>query len=188
MLDMTDQQLIEQYRRGQRRALEFLVSRYLQAVFRLACAYAKNNDEAEDITQETFIKAWKNLHKFRSDGSFKAWLLVMAKHTAIDYVRRQKTVPFSAFTNHDGENCLAETVLDQRPAAGEVFDQTVLGQELDRAKNSLLAKEREVLDRYHLSGLTFKAIGRLSGESLHTVKSRYRRALLKMRQLLHNHS
>lgn len=184
MTEISDQQLVWEYLHGDNQALEVLVSRHLDAVYAFVFGYVKSRSDAEDITQETFVKAWKNLVKFDQTKNFKTWLFAIAKNTAIDYCRRQKTVPFSAFDNETGDNYLAETLASQESLAGVVMDNTILGQAISSAVNKLLPKYKQVFLLRHEKELAFKEISEISGESVNTVKSRYRRSILKLKKLL----
>jgi len=83
-MDETDQQLIESYFDGDEAALAVLVNRYLKPVYNFAFRLTGNQADAEDVSQETFLKAWKNIKKFRADENFKAWILKIARNTAYD--------------------------------------------------------------------------------------------------------
>ena len=63
-----------------------------------------NQSEAEDITQEVFVKIWKNIKKFDQNRSFKPWIFQIAKNTSIDFLRKKKSIPFSKFENEEGGN------------------------------------------------------------------------------------
>ena len=90
MEEILDSELIKQYFKGDEKALDNLVQRYFKQVFFFAKTYVKNDAEAEDITQEVFVKAWKNLHKFEPEKKFKTWLFQITKNTCIDFLRKSK--------------------------------------------------------------------------------------------------
>jgi RNA polymerase sigma-70 factor (ECF subfamily) len=184
MAEISDQQLITRYFKGDQQALELLIGRYLALVYGSAYRYVKNSAEAEDIAQEVFIKMWKNLRRFDQTRNFKTWLLMITKYTAIDWCRRQKTVPFSDFDQADGDNLLAETLADSRPLASELFDGQLLAEQLNEAVDKLLPKYQAVFNSHHSDQLTFQEIAVTSGESINTIKSRYRRAIGYLRKLL----
>jgi RNA polymerase sigma factor (sigma-70 family) len=184
MSDLSDQQLIVQYFKGDRPALEVLIGRYLQTVYSFAYSYVKDSADAEDVTQEVFVKVWKNLQQFDQARSFKNWLLTITKYTAIDWCRKKKLIPFSEFDDPAGVNQLLETLADPRPLASDLFDGQNLADRLATALGKLLPKYQLVFALRHNEQLTFQEIAAVSGESINTVKSRYHRAVQQLRQLL----
>jgi RNA polymerase sigma-70 factor (ECF subfamily) len=184
MQDLTDEQLIEIYLKGNKKALELLISRYLKPIYNFVYKYVNNSHDAEDITQETFVKIWKNLKKFDQEKKFKAWIYQVARNTMIDFFRRRKTIPFSRFEDANGDNVLIETLADLNPLPLEIFEKKDWAQRLTAAIDQLSPKYRAVVSmRYH-EQLTLQEIAKILGEQLNTVKSRYRRALIELRRIL----
>jgi len=181
MLEIDDSQLIKRYLNGDARSLEFLIKKYLKPIYGFVFSYVKNGHEAEDITQETFVKVWKNLKKFKKEKNFKTWIFYIAKNTAIDYLRKKKAVPFSAFENADGNNFIEETIPDIRPSADQIVYQNQIESQILKATEKLSADHRKVLFMRYRDFLSFKEIAGILGESINTIKSRYRRALLALK-------
>lgn len=184
IMNRDDQQLITDYLEGDETALSFLVDRYLKDVYSFACHLTGNAAVAEDIAQESFVKVWKNIRKFRQGSNFKTWIFTITRNTAIDWLRKQKDIALSTFENIEGQNVLLETVADSNPLPDEL---------LVRAENiayvsSLLAqldtKYSEVLTLRYSSNMTFEEIGVALSRPLHTIKSQHRRALVMLRRLL----
>lgn len=92
-LDRTDSELIEAYRRGDVSAVETLVRRYLTRIRGLLYQLVIDRDDADDLTQEVFIHAIRNLHQFRGDGAFTTWLYRIAVNTARQSARRVRSRP-----------------------------------------------------------------------------------------------
>lgn len=184
MENRSDAQLITDYFEGKREALEVLISRYLKPVYGFIFNFVKDAGVAEDLTQEVFIKAWRRLKKFDRKKSFKPWIFKIARNAAIDFLRKKKAIPFSKFDNEDGENIILETIEDSVPLPGEIFDRENLARELEEAIEKLPHKQRAALYLHYQNYLTFEEIAEASGESVNTVKSRHRRAILELRKLL----
>ena len=94
-----DEQFISAYLEGDESALAFLVDKYLKNVYNFAFQLTKDRQAADDITQESFIKAWKYIRRYRHGSSFKTWLSAITRNTAIDWLRSRKELAFSIFDN-----------------------------------------------------------------------------------------
>ena len=184
MQDFSDQELIINYLKGDEKALEVLISRYLKPVYGFVYRFAGNEQDAEDITQETFVKVWGNIKKIDRQKSFKAWMFKIARNTAIDLLRKKKTVPFSRFDGEDGKNAIIESLADPGPLALEIFERKGLAQEIAAAISELPSKYRAVFSLRQDSELSFQEIAESLGEPINTVKSRYRRALIALKSIL----
>src|SRR5262249_47995045 len=132
----------------------------------------------------TFVKAWRSIKSYRQSASkFKTWLLRIARNTSIDFLRKKKHIPFSAF-NDDTQNLIAETIPDPAPLAEELFSKDEDSRALVHALGELSPPHREILLLYYTNDLTFEEMGELLGQPANTVKSRHRRAVLALRALL----
>lgn len=93
-MERDDKRLITDAIQGDDDAFAFLVQRHLSAVYNFAYHFA-GKEEADDIAQETFLKIWKNLKKFRPGENFKTWMFAIARNTAIDHMRKKRESVFS---------------------------------------------------------------------------------------------
>ncbi len=177
----SDEKLILSYIHGEERALEELIGRYLPLIYGFARKYTGNPDTAADIAQETFVKVWKNIRKFKTTEKFRPWVFTIAKNTALDWLRKREDLPLSVFEDKEtGELQLnfaeqtLETSIDTKNEAG-------------KAKNVLAGLPENyqiVISMHDEEELTFKEIAKALKEPLNTVKSRYRRAVLTARKEL----
>ncbi len=95
MPDRSDENLVTDYLKGDKKALEILIGRYLKPIYNFLYRYTGDVAEAEDITQEAFVRAWKNIRKFDRNKKFKTWIFGIAKNAAIDFLRKKKPILFS---------------------------------------------------------------------------------------------
>lgn len=184
MAEPNDQQLIVAFLHGNEQALGVLIGSYLKPIYNFVARYVGDGIEAEDLTQEIFVKMWRNLHKFNQAKSFKTWLYTIARNTALDYFKRNKTVLLSAFEDENGENVLLNRLADPSANLGEMFEQRELADYLRSAVARLTPKYQKVVNLHINEQLSFIEIARYLHESIDTVKSRYRRALLRLRDVL----
>ena len=198
MVVINDEKLIEQYLKGDEKSLEILIKKYIKPIYGFVYHYLGSASDAEDITQEVFVRAWRNLKKFdprksrcltlqsRQEKSFKAWIFKIAKNASIDFLKKKKTIPFSKFNDEKGGNLIIETFVDHSLPSDKIFERKNLGYTLIGAIEGLPSKYREVLfSRYH-NDLSFREIAELFREPLNTVKSRYHRAVKMLKKILIN--
>ncbi|MFA5991297.1 MAG: RNA polymerase sigma factor [Candidatus Doudnabacteria bacterium] len=183
MQELTDHQVIALAKKGDNAALETLVSRYLKLVYFFVYSYVKNSAIAEDVSQEVFIKLWKNLSKFDSSKEFRPWLYQIAKNTCLDYLKKKQTLNFAEFESVDGEQWLAQTIPDSAPGPALVTERALLGEQLMSALKQLSPKYAEIISQYHLEDLNFRQIAEKGRFSINTAKSRYRRAIAQLKEI-----
>jgi len=135
--------------------------------------------QAEDITQEVFVKVWKNIKKFDQNKDFKPWIFQIAKNTSIDYLRKKKSIPFSNFENEKGQNILVDNMA-QKPA--NLLENLSDKKTLSTAMQDLSEKEQKIINMRHQEGRSFKEIAEIYKESINTIKSRYRRTLANLKK------
>ncbi len=179
-----DEQLIADYLEGDEKALAILIDRYLSDAYTFAVKLTGDTQTAEDITQESFTKAWKNMRKFIPGNSFHGWLFSIIRNTAIDFLRKKKAVPFSVFeTTTNGDNVLVATLADAGPLPDELLARTEDARFLEMLLGQINPEYRQVLTLRNTSNMTFAEISKVIKRPLHTVKSQYRRGLVALRRL-----
>lgn len=176
MKNLDDRKLIESYLKGDEKSLETLIRFYLKPVYGFVLNFVNNPRDAEDIVQETFMRMWRNFKKFDfKKGNFKTWLFAIAKNAAIDFLRKKKSLPLSE---------VAETFVDPTPLPWELAEQRGLAQTAKTAMVNLSDRYRRVLSLRYEQVFTFQQIAKSLKESLNTVKSRHRQALIILKKLL----
>jgi len=178
--NLKDEELVKSYlNQGNEQALEILVKRYLPLIYDFCQYYTKNNkDLSEDITQETFVKIWRNLKKFDTSKNLKAWIFSIAKNTALDWLKKKSSISFSLLEN--------DVKMEFNQEVHEKLDQQNLARQLVLALDDIPESYNLIISlRYH-QDLTFREISEFLEEPLNTVKSRYRRGLSLLKKLLDN--
>lgn len=184
MTDFNDEQLVERYLKGDAQALEELIKKYSQIIFGFVYRYLQDVQETENITQEVFVRVWKNIKKYDCSKSFKTWIFTIAKNASLDQIKKKKNIPFSKFDNEEGDNFLTESLTDVSPLPDEILHQKDIADKLNGAINQLSNKYSVVLILHYYHQFTFKEISEILEEPLDTVKSRHRRGVIMLKNTL----
>jgi RNA polymerase sigma-70 factor (ECF subfamily) len=170
MEQLADEQLMILAKKGNEQALAALVQRYLSLVYNFTFRYVYSVRDAEDITQEVFIKVWKNLKKFDDSKTFRPWLYKIAKNTSLDWLKKKTDKSFATLPEYFIDN-LADNNLEK------VIINNGLQEELQEATENLSPISARIFSLHIKEQLTFSEISKKTRISINTVKSRYRRAL-----------
>ena len=183
-MERNDEQLIAAYLEGEERALDELVRRNMKIIYNFVFRFVGNVGDAEDITQEVFVKVWRHVKNFHAEANFRTWLFTIAHRTAIDWLRKRRRLVFSDMNSKDGEYVFEEMIADTEPLPDELFARAEDKTFVEALFMQLSPGYREVLYLHYYEELTFDAIGSILGKPLNTVKSQHRRALIAIRKLI----
>jgi len=162
----TDRELVEQCQRGRLDVYEHLVQRYRQRIFALAFSMLRNEQDAVEVAQDTFVRAWQNLGKFRSESSVYTWLYRITTNLCIDRARRRDRRPEVALTD-DAPEPVAAT-----PGPAAEAQHRELGRQIDAALAELSPEHRAVIQLREFEGLDYAEIAQAVGCNIGTVMSR----------------
>ncbi len=171
-----DQKLIQRFLTGDETALEILLKRYLSPVYNFLYQLTREQNSLDDLTQETFIKAWKNLSHFDQKKNFKTWLFPIAKKPAYDYLRKKKAVPFSFFSDAEGYNPL-ENIPTESILPDEILARKDLAKELEQKLNQLSPAYQLILRLRYQEDFSLQEIAKILNIPYNTVKSQHNRAI-----------
>lgn len=183
-MEKSDKYLVLDYLNGDETALNIIIKRHLKLVYNFAYRLTGNAQNSEDISQETFIKIWKNIKRCDPKQEFKTWLLAIAKNTSIDWLRKRKDFVFSDFETAEGKNLITDFLADQAPLSDKMAIQAEDKKFIGGLLNRLSLEDREIISLRYNNSLTFEKIGQILSRPLNTVKSRHRRALIFLRNLI----
>jgi RNA polymerase sigma-70 factor, ECF subfamily len=184
-----DTDLIRQAQRGDRAAFEALVRQYDQAVLKLAFHLTRSEQDAQDIYQEAFLKAYRHVGNFRFECSFYTWIYRIVTNLCLDHLRRKQTRKEDApvAVDSSGEEFdLLSNVADERSGASPERDlmRRELGKRIGMALNKLTPRERMVFELKHYQGLKLRTIGEMLNTTEETAKNTLFRATQKLRASL----
>jgi RNA polymerase sigma-70 factor, ECF subfamily len=181
-----DTVLVREAQRGSRSAFEELVRHYDQAVLRLAMHLTGSEQEAQDIYQEAFLKAYRNMGSFRFECSFYTWIYRIVSNLCLDHLRKRQVRKEDApvATDEEGRSYdLLEQVPDGR--AGADPERGLMNRELaariHRALERLSPRERMVFELKHYHGLKLRTVGEILHTTEETAKNTLFRATQKLR-------
>jgi len=185
----TEMDLIRDAQAGSRAAFDALVRQYEHQVLRLALHLTGSEQDAEDIYQEAFLKAYRYLNNFRFECSFYTWIYRIVTNLCLDQLRRRKTrrEDSAVVVDHSGDEIdLMASVSDDRAFSnpGKELDRKVLGQRIQVALETLTPRERMVFELKHYQGLRLRTIGEMLCTTEETAKNTLFRATKKLRSQL----
>jgi RNA polymerase sigma-70 factor, ECF subfamily len=181
-----DRELVERCQRGDVDAYGILVNRYRQRVYGLAYSMVRNEQDAVDLSQETFIKAWQAIRGFKKNASFYTWLYRIATNLCIDSVRkreRRPTVPLEETVDPDAD-VNVEVAPSNQPLPTDEVQRKELREQIDAALLELSAEHRAVVQLREFDGLDYAEIAKAVGCSIGTVMSRLHYARKHLQKLL----
>jgi RNA polymerase sigma-70 factor, ECF subfamily len=185
-----EQALVRRAQAGDRGAFEDLIRRYDRDVLRLALRLVHRPEDARDIYQESFLRVYRNLHRFRFECSFYTWLYRIVTNTALDHLRRRASRPEDQAPAPREPEADNQDFFDRQAASGATVnpEKWLLGEELgahiQAAMKKLSPRERMVFEMKHFQGMRLRAIGAMLGTSEETAKNSLFRATRKLRASL----
>lgn len=185
---LTDDQLILECRKGNKESFEMLVQRYHQRVYALAFRYMSNEDDAYDMSQEAFIKAYRALDKFKGNSSFGTWIYRITTNVCLDELRRRKRriSPVSIdepLTNNAGDE-IEKELIDPGAGVDILYEQQELGSQIQAYLNELKPDHRTAIVLRDIMDLSYEEIAEVLNCSIGTVKSRINRARNSLKKKL----
>ncbi len=184
-----DTSLIREAQQGNRAAFEVLVRHYDQSVLRLALHLTGSESDAQDVYQEAFLKAYKNLGSFRFECSFYTWIYRIVTNLCLDHLRKRnvRKEDSPVVTDSSGEEfSVLEQFADARPGANPERDlmRRELGKKIGAALSRLTPRERMVFELKHYHGLKLRTVGEMLHTTEETAKNTLFRATQKLRSAL----
>src|SRR5262249_16503590 len=184
-----DNTLIREAQRGNRVAFEDLVRQYDHAVLRLALRLTGSEQDAQDIYQDAFLKAYRNLGSFRFECSFYTWIYRIVTNLCLDYLRKRTVRKEDSGVMMDSEGneySIIDQASDDRAHANPERDlmRREIGAKINQALTKLTPRERVVFELKHYRGLKLRTIGEMLNTTEETAKNTLFRATQKLRAQL----
>lgn len=183
-MDGSDREAVAEARAGDTEAFRGLVERYSARIFRLGYRMTANAHDAEDVVQETFLRAYRGLDQFESRANFGTWIFRIAVNAALDLMRKRQRLDDS----HRPADPEGPDVLAELPATAPAPDRLVFSAEVKQRVDLALARlspvERTAFVLRHFEGMSMEEIGALLELRLSAAKNTVFRAVQKLRREL----
>lgn len=184
-----DQEIVALARSGKEAAYRELIRRYERPIFSLIFRMVRDRELAEDLAQETFIKALNAIESYRPEFKFSSWIFKIANNSAIDHLRRREldTLSLDGSPHAETPDAIEATVLqigDRQETPLETVEAKELGGAIEVAIARLRPEYRACILLRHVEGRAYEEIAEIMGLPLGTVKTYIHRARNELRQLL----
>ncbi len=177
MTEVSEKKIIEKVLGGDANAFEELVLKYEKTVYNLALRMVGDRDDASDMTQEAFIKAYGSLSSFRGDSKFSVWIYRIATNVCLDFLRSKSRKQQVSLTVSDDDDEDAQLdIPDPSSAPEQQLIKKISMQSVEEGLKTLPDKQRQILVMRELGGMSYAEIGKALSLEEGTVKSRIFRA------------
>lgn len=185
-VDAADSDLVRRAQAGDARAFDSLVTRYRGKVYGMCYHLVQNEQDAWDLAQEAFIKAWRALASFKGDASFYTWIYRIAHNSTYDWLRKRKIEGAGEFDDERqaGVAAGAETVPKGEHRPDEALKNRELGARIQQAIDQLSPDHRTAILLREVEGFSYEEIAQIMESSMGTVMSRLFYARKKLQELL----
>ena len=180
----TDEELIAEFQSGRAEAFNVLVGRYKDPLMNFACRFLGDEDDADDVVQEVFIRVYRNKHAFRPIAKFSTWIYTITANLAKTQLRRRKRhALFSLSRRTQGRDDERE-IPDVRYPADQLAESTLRREIIQQSLLSVKEKYREIVVLRDVQELSYEEICEVTGLTMGTVKSRINRGRAQLQVLL----
>jgi len=185
-----DRLLVDRFKSGDEAAFNEMVSRYWDRIYGMVHQLLRNQQDAEEVTQDAFIRAHRGLVNFRGDSAFSTWLYQIATNLARNRYwywwrrKRDKTVSFDQPVSDDNNTPLSEVFATEMETPGDITVTQELVDHIAVGMEKISAKHREILILRNIKNMAYEEISEVLGISVGTVKSRIARARESLRDVI----
>lgn len=180
---LSDQEIIAAVLRGETQGFAQLVDRYQSYVFTLAFRMTQSREDAEEIAQDTFVKAYRSLADFKGSAKFSTWLYTIAHNTGITYLRKKK-IQVQSIDEERGMHAADQQASDMR---SDRVEEKSRQQMVRKAISMLSADDAQLITLFYQGDQTLQEIGQVMGLDPNTVKVRLFRARQRLKEKMETH-
>jgi RNA polymerase sigma factor (sigma-70 family) len=178
-----DEQIINRVLKGEQSAFGLIVDKYKNYVFTLVLRFTQNREDAEEIAQDVFIKAYRSLADFRGDSKFSTWLFTITRTTCLSFLRKKKLDTVSL----DNERTGLQVGIRESGFSANGIEQKSKNAMLNQAINMLSPDDAQVLNLFYKGDQSLEEIGQIMRLDPNTVKVKLHRARQRLKDKLEKH-
>ncbi len=180
-----DVELIKRFQQGDKTAFDTLFTRYQKRTYRLVRRFVNNPEDASDLTQDAFIRAYQGLSKFKSQSQFYSWLYRITVNICIDFLRKKARSEVLLYESEESETPQMANIPDPHSVSpAKAAENKELRAQIRKAIRRLPPKQRQIFILRHSDGLSLKDIAATVGRSDGTVKAHLLHAHRNLRKHL----
>ncbi|MFH1862078.1 MAG: RNA polymerase sigma factor [bacterium] len=176
MTQAEDRELVERFQSGEEGAFNLLVRKYQTRVFQLVYGFVGIHEEAQDLSQEIFLRAYQKLKEFRGESSFFTWLYRIAVNVSLNTVRKARLRKFLSLEN------AGLTISNPAPLPDQLMEERETTRKLQRAIQKLPNKQKTVFLLRYYHQLPHAEIAQILNRDLGTIKANYHQAIKKLKK------
>ncbi|MCC5911761.1 MAG: sigma-70 family RNA polymerase sigma factor [Clostridiaceae bacterium] len=185
-MDHDEKTLIEKSQKGDVESFEILITSYQKTAFNIAYRMLGNFEDANDITQEAFIKVYKSIDKFKGESSFTTWLYAIVNNICLDFLRKKKKIKIISIDKSQGNENYQREIPDETNTPEVLFEKKEVRRTVQDAINQLKDEHRTIIILRDIQGFSYEEIAEILDISTGTVKSRISRARRSLKVIIGN--
>ena len=182
-LELTDTEIIKRVLQGEQALYGQLVQRYQQFVFTLVLRFTDNREDAEEISQDIFVKAYRSLADFRGEAKFSTWLYTIVRTSCITFLRKKKL----ATTSIDNERVMINIENRESSFNANLIEQKSRHATLNAAIRLLSPDDAQLITLFYKGEQSLEEIGKIMGYDPNTIKVKLHRARHRLKDKLEKH-
>jgi RNA polymerase sigma factor (sigma-70 family) len=181
--ELTDTEIIKRILQGEQALFANLVQRYQQYVFTLVLRFTDSREDAEEISQDVFVKAYRSLADFRGESKFSTWLYTVVRTSSITFLRKKKLDT----TSLDNERTFLQLENRESGFNANTMEQKSRHAMVNAAIRLLSPDDGQIITLFYKGEQSLEEIGRIMGMEPNTVKVRLHRARIRLREKMEKH-
>lgn len=180
---LTDTEIISRVLKGDQQVFAELVSRYQNYVFTLVMRFTENREDAEEVSQDVFVKAYRSLADFRGDSKFSTWLFTIARTSSITFLRKKKLETVSI----DNEKTAVQLENRESSFSANVVEQKSRIKMVNEAIQLLSPDDAQIITLFYKAEQSLEEMGKILGMEPNTVKVKLHRARVRLKEKMEKH-
>jgi RNA polymerase sigma-70 factor, ECF subfamily len=180
---LTDTEIISRVLKGDQQVFAELVSRYQNYVFTLVMRFTENREDAEEVSQDVLVKAYRSLADFRGDSKFSTWLYTIARTSSITFLRKKKLET----TSIDNEKTMIQLENRESSFSANTIEQKSRIQMVNEAIRLLSVDDAQIITLFYKAEQSLEEMGKILGMEPNTVKVKLHRARVRLKEKMEKH-